>query len=60
MGMSNAERQKKFRERRDAYNNKRREYLLKSKEKYNKDKLQGKRKSVKDMTERERRHQRKL
>ena len=58
--MSNAERQRKFRERRDADESRRREYLLKSKEKYRKDKTSGKRKLVKDMTEREKRHQRKL
>ncbi|MCG8046239.1 MAG: hypothetical protein N0E48_11390, partial [Candidatus Thiodiazotropha endolucinida] len=58
--MSNAERQRRFRERRDADENRRREYLLKSKEKYRNDKTSGKRKLVKDMTGREKRHQRKL
>ena len=57
--MSNAERQRKYRERCDADANRRRKYLRKSKAKYRKDKALGKRKSVEDMNEREIRYQRK-
>ena len=52
--MSNGERQRKFRQRRDADQARRRENLLKSKEKYRKDKSAGKRKRIKDITERKR------
>lgn len=58
--MSNAERQRKFRQRRDMDEARRREYLEKSKQKYQSDLVKGKRKNIKDMTEREKRHQRKL
>lgn len=54
--MSNAERQRKFRLYRDSSPTKRQAYLEKCKEKYKNDKLHGKRKLVKDMTDRERRH----
>ncbi|WAR14790.1 hypothetical protein MAR_004895, partial [Mya arenaria] len=57
MGMSNAERQRKFRSRWDE-DETRRKYLQDSKEK--KDKTLGKRKQITDMTQREKRHQRKI
>ncbi|XP_052809213.1 uncharacterized protein LOC128237660 [Mya arenaria] len=62
MGMSNAERkelQRKFRSRWDE-DETRRKYLQDSKEKYKKDKTLGKRKQITDMTQREKRHQRKI
>ncbi|CAC5425379.1 unnamed protein product [Mytilus coruscus] len=55
MGMSNAERQRKFRENRNKDLVKREAYLNKEKERYQKEKRTGKKKSVKDMTEREKR-----
>jgi len=58
--MSNAERQRKFRLRRDADEAKRREYLQKSKLKYKKYLIEGRRKRIKDMTEREKRSMRKI
>ncbi|WAR05474.1 hypothetical protein MAR_020843 [Mya arenaria] len=60
MGMSNAERRRKFRARRDEDETSRRKYLKDSKEKYKKDKTLGKRKQITDMTQREKRHQRKI
>ncbi|CAC5388399.1 unnamed protein product [Mytilus coruscus] len=59
MGMSNAERQRKFRENRNKDLVKREAYLNKEKERYQKEKRTGKKKSVKDMTEREKRSARK-
>ena len=59
MGMSNAERQRKFRLLRDADPERRQEFLKKCKEKYQEDKRTGKKKLVKDMTEREKRAARK-
>lgn len=59
MGMSNAERQRKFREKRDKDPDRRQTYLEKEKKRYEKDKKSGKKKSVKDMTEREKRSARK-
>ncbi|WAR01808.1 hypothetical protein MAR_008366 [Mya arenaria] len=59
MGMSNAERQRKFRSSWDE-DETRRKYLQDSKEKYKKDKTLGKRKQITDMTQREKRHQRKI
>ncbi|XP_052778068.1 dentin sialophosphoprotein-like [Mya arenaria] len=59
MGMSNAERQRKFCSRWDE-DETRRKYLQDSKEKYKKDKTLGKRKQITDMTQREKRHQRKI
>lgn len=53
MGMSNADRQKKYRQKRDASPNRRQEYLLKEKQKYKRDIERKKKKCVKDMTERE-------
>lgn len=60
MALSNAERQRKFRENRDKDPAKRQAYLEKEKQGFVKDKKkkQGK-KSVKDMTEREKRSARK-
>lgn len=57
--MSNAERQRKFRENRDRDTARRQVYLDKEKQRYLKDKKSGKKKSVKDMTEREKRSARK-
>ncbi|XP_065943336.1 trichohyalin-like [Magallana gigas] len=59
MGMSNADRQKKYRQKRDASPNRRQEYLLKEKQKYKRDIERKKKKCVKDMTEREKRSARK-
>lgn len=52
--MSNAERQRKYRAKRDADPIKRKEYLQKKKEKYRKDLQRKVKKNVEDMTERER------
>lgn len=52
--MSNAERQRKYRAKRDADPIKRKEYLQKEKEKYRKDLQRKVKKNVEDMTERER------
>lgn len=57
--MSNADRQKKYRQKRDASPNRRQEYLLKEKQKYKRDIERKKKKCVKDMTEREKRSARK-
>ncbi|KAH3818566.1 hypothetical protein DPMN_120287 [Dreissena polymorpha] len=54
MGMSNAERQRKYRLLRDLNYDRRQEYLQKCKDKYKDDKAVGKKKNVKDMTDRER------
>lgn len=59
MGMSNADRQRKYRQKRDASPNRRKEYLLKEKQKYKRDIETKKKKCVKDMTEREKRSARK-
>ncbi|CAC5421867.1 unnamed protein product [Mytilus coruscus] len=59
MGMSNAERQRKFRENRKKDLVKRQAYLNDEKERYQKEKRTGKKKNVKDMTEREKRSARK-
>lgn len=59
MGMSNADRQKKYRQKRDASPNRRQEYLLKEKQKYKRDIERKNKKCVKDMTEREKRSARK-
>ena len=55
VAQSPAERQRHFRERRDADPLKRQQYLLKSRTKYQRDKVVGKRKLVKDMTKAEHR-----
>jgi len=59
MPLTNAERQRKYREKRDADPAKRMEYLMKKKAKYKADINLKKRKRVGDMTTREHRHQRK-
>ena len=59
-GKANAERQRKYRLRRDADENRRQKYLEKSREKYRKKKEEGKIKSVKDMSDKERREIRKI
>ena len=59
MGMSNAERQRKFRQNRDQNANKRQAYLNKERERYVKDKQSGKKRNVKDITNREKRSARK-
>lgn len=59
MPMSNAERQRKYRERRDQDIEKRQAYLNKEKTRYVEDKVSGRKKGVKDMTEREKRTKRK-
>lgn len=59
MALSAAEKQRRYRQRRDADSQRRTSYLQKEKEKYIKDKEQGKRKNVKDMTDREKRKARK-
>ncbi|XP_052227670.1 uncharacterized protein LOC127842276 [Dreissena polymorpha] len=59
MGMSNAERQKRWRERRDEDPDKRQRFLQKCKERYQREKQSGKRKPVTLMTEREKRSARK-
>ena len=53
--MTNAEKQRRFRERRNQDEAKRQEYLLYHKNRYKKEKESGKRKSVADMSEREHR-----
>lgn len=58
--MSNAERQKKFRMRRNADEARRKEYLQKCKAKYEADKEVGKKKNIKAMTEMEKLHARKM
>ncbi|XP_053406474.1 splicing regulatory glutamine/lysine-rich protein 1-like [Mercenaria mercenaria] len=59
MGMTNAERQRKFRLARDADPQRRQAYLNKCKKKYKDDIAVGKKKLVKDMTEREHRREKK-
>ena len=59
MAMSNAERQRKFRQNRDRNPEKREQYLKQSKDRYKKDRASGKNKPIKEMTEREKRHVRK-
>ena len=57
--LSNAEKQRRYREARGADPERRAAYLTKKREKYRKDLEQGKRKSIKEMTKREQRRQRK-
>jgi hypothetical protein len=57
--MSNAARQRLYRSNRDADPTRRAEYLMKKKEKYKADVKSKKRKTVADMTDRERRRERK-
>ena len=57
--MSNAEKQRRYRERRDNDPDRRAAYLKKEQETYKKSVDDGKRKLVKDMTPREHRNQRK-
>lgn len=57
--MSNAEQQRKFRANRDKDPDRRQAYLEKEKKRYENDKQTGKKKSVKEMTEREKRFARK-
>jgi len=52
MGMSNAERQRKFRQNRDKDANKRQIYLNKEKKRFQRDKKSGKKKNIANMTER--------
>lgn len=59
MAMSNAERQRLYRQKRDRDPKRRQEYLNKEKEKYKQDKATGRKKTVKNMTEREKRSARK-
>ena len=59
MGMSNAERQRKFRQNRDKDANKRQIYLNKEKERFQRDKKSGKKKNIANMTDRENRSTRK-
>ena len=59
MALSAAEKQRKYRMRRDADSERRMKYLQASKKKYKKDKESGNRKLAKDMTPRELRKQRK-
>lgn len=59
MGLSAAEKQRLYRQRRDADLERRQKYLQTKQEKYKKDKMQGKRKLVKDMTRREHKAQKK-
>lgn len=60
MVLTNAEKQRLYRQRRDADPVRRAQYLAKKKQKYISDKAVGKRKNVADMTPRERRIQRKV
>ena len=57
--MSNAERQRKFRQNRDKDANKRQIYLNKEKERFQRDKKSGKKKNIANMTDREKRSTRK-
>ena len=57
--LTNAERQQRYREKRDADPTRRAEYLLSEQDRYLKDKAQGRKKCVKDMTPREHRKQKK-
>ena len=59
MTLSGAERQRKYRKKRDKDPNKRQAYLNDQKQRYEKDKTLGKTKCVKDMTELEKRSARK-
>ena len=59
MAMSNAERQRKYRQRRDADHNKRQQYLKESRERYVRDRQTGRNKSIGEMTDREKRMVRK-
>lgn len=55
MGMSNAERQRRFRERRDADPETRQKYVQKGRERYRNDCKRGKVKQIAQMTDREKR-----
>lgn len=55
-----AEKQRLYRQRRDSNQEKRAEFLSKSRQKYQLDKQLGKRKSIQEMTERSQRYQRKV
>ena len=59
MAMSNAERQRKYRQRRDADHNKRQQHLKESRERYVRDRQTGRNKSIGEMTDREKRMVRK-
>jgi hypothetical protein len=59
MALTNAERQRKFREKRDSDIARRTDYLRKKKEKYLQDLASGKRKLVSDLSDRSKRSQRK-
>lgn len=56
--LSNAEKQRLYRLRRDSDPERRNAHLLKKKQKYERDKREGKRKLIKDMSERGKRSQR--
>lgn len=55
MALSAAEKQRRYRQRRDADSETRKQYLQKEKEKYEKDKALGKKKLVKDLSKRQHR-----
>lgn len=59
MALTNAERQRKYREKRDSDIARRSEYLRKKKEKYLQDLASGKRQLVSDLSDRSKRYQRK-
>lgn len=59
MALTTAETQRRYREKREANPIRRNEYLLKSKSKYAKDKLEGKRVLIANMSERSKRTERK-
>lgn len=59
MAMSNAERQRNYRKRRDEDPEKRRKFLQRCKERYKKDRVSGKNKPIQSMSAREKRHIRK-
>lgn len=58
MALTNAERQRKYREKRDSDIARRSEYLRKKKEKYLQDLASGKRQLVSDLSDRSKRYQR--
>jgi len=55
--LSNAEKQRQYRLRQNADPARREAYLAKKRQKYRRDVSEGKRKSIKDLTEREKRQQ---
>lgn len=59
MSLSGAEIAKRYRERRDADPDRRRKYLEKERDKWNKDKETGKKKGINELSEREKRAKRK-